>query len=785
MAHQFFQKPISHLWYLRFTIVRYLYLYSNVRFFLLFILLMPVAVPAQNSLPPVGAWRAHLPYGSAVAVAAADTKIFCATPFSLFSVSLQTGEVERLSKTSGLSETGVSTIAFDAFLKKLIVAYSNSNIDVLSGNGITNIPDLKREATAGDKTVYQIYPTGGYCYLATGLGIVVLDLEKAEVRDLWPVGEGGRAVKVNAVAQNDSFFYAATDGGLKKLAVTADGADFRAWQTVSAAPCAGVANRQNNIIALQHDTLFTERHGVLKKLYASGWPVVSITASENSIIVCERTTSGDSRVVILDSAGTVKNSLQQPQVISFPKMGVVKGGIYWIADLFGGLSSWSGGTFEQYKLNAPEGIATGALTVWDGVLYAAAGSVNEAWNYQYNGDGIYQLKEEIWTSYNRYQHSELDSLLDFITVAVDPRDGSLWGGSFGGGLLHLKEGNTFQIYKQASPLGAAIGDPGSYRVSGLAFDAHHNLWISNYGAARYIHVLKKDNTWQSFTTPFTFPENEVAQVLIDDADQKWILSPKGGGLILFNDGGTIDNLQDDKWKLYKAGMGSGNLPSGDVLCLAKDKDGFIWVGTANGAGFIPCPQQAIDAGCEAILPVVKEGTFAGYLFKGEAVQSIAVDGANQKWMGTKNGAWLLNADGDKVLQHFTKSNSPLLSNDVRSIAVNGRSGEVFFATAGGICSFRGSATEATKEESLAIFPNPVPPGYGGAIAIKGVPENSIVKITELNGRLVYTTKALGGQAVWNGRDYTGRKIASGIYLVLAAGEGGRETKTGRIVFISK
>jgi hypothetical protein len=124
-------------------------------------------------------------------------------------------------------------------------------------------------------------------------------------------------------------------------------------------------------------------------------------------------------------------------------------------------------------------------------------------------------------------------------VAIDPRDGSVWGGSYGGGLLHILPDNTFQIFKQASPIGAAIGDPGSYRVSGLAFDHQNNLWIANYGAAPYLHVLKNDGTWQSFTSPFPLIENEVAQIVVDDLNQKWIVAPKGNGLILFNEGTSL------------------------------------------------------------------------------------------------------------------------------------------------------------------------------------------------------------------------------------------------------
>ncbi|MGZ8537682.1 MAG: hypothetical protein ACXWV9_05420, partial [Flavisolibacter sp.] len=142
---------------------------------------------------------------------------------------------------------------------------------------------------------------------------------------------------------------------------------------------------------------------------------------------------------------------------------------------------------------------------------------------------------------------------------------------------------------------------------------------------------------------------------------------------------------------------------------------------------------------------------------------------------------LVSGEGDKIISEFSEENSPLLGNDVKSISVNGETGEVFFATSNGIVSFRGTATEATATKTdVLIFPNPVPPAYNGTIGIKGLTENTIVKITETNGRLVFQTRALGGQAIWNGKDYQGRQVSSGIYLVIADGK-----MVGKIVFISK
>ena len=118
--------------------------------------------------------------------------------------------------------------------------------------------------------------------------------------------------------------------------------------------------------------------------------------------------------------------------------------------------------------------------------------------------------------------------------------------------------------------------------------------------------------------------------------------------------------------------------------------------------------------------------------------------------------------------------------------VDGKTGEVFFATAKGICSFRSTATEGTAENSnVLVFPNPVPPGYTGSIAIRGLAENATVKITELDGRLVYQTRALGGQAVWNGKNYKGGSVATGVYLVLVSDDTRTQKTVAKIVFISK
>lgn len=751
-----------------------------------------IDLAAQQPLPPVGLWREHLPYNSAIDVAYGNEKIFCATPYSLFSVD-KDNNIERLSRITGLSETGISAICYDGITDRLFIAYSNSNIDIIYRNDIINLPDIKRDNIIGDKNIYAIYTLGKNYYLSTGLGVIVIDGEKYEVKDSWFIGSGGNQVKVNGFTSDGSFFYAATDEGLKKTATTTiNPADHSNWQLVSggnglsAGSCENVLLINNKVVVQKNDSLFVQNGANWNLLYEDSWPVINSNVSEGKIILCQRKISGESKVTILNADGSISAILAQPSVISFPRKGIIVQNEPWIADQFGGLSHFTASSLENYKPNSPEATASGEMIVYNNIFYATAGEVNDAWNYQYNGNGIYIFKEGEWTNINHYRFSKLDTLLDFITIAIDPGNETTWAGSYGGGLLHIKTDQSFEIFKQGI-IGPTVGDPSSYRVSGLTFDNENNLWVSNYGSVQPLLVRKNDGSWTKFSVPFFLTENALTQIIVDDNNYKWIVAAKGGGLVCYDHGSSIENTGDDHWKIFKPGTGNGNLPGGDVLCVIKDKSGFIWAGTTNGIGVIQCSQDIFTSqACEAIWPVVKEGIFAGYLFNGEEVRSIAADGADRKWVATKNGVWLINATGEKVIYQFTEENSPLLSNDVKKIAIDGKTGEVFFATLKGICSFRSTATEgADRNENVLVFPNPVPPDFTGTIVIRGLVNNAIVKITELDGRLVYQARALGGQAIWDGRDYKGRKISSGVYLVLISDDERTEKTAAKIVFLSK
>jgi flagellar hook assembly protein FlgD len=127
----------------------------------------------------------------------------------------------------------------------------------------------------------------------------------------------------------------------------------------------------------------------------------------------------------------------------------------------------------------------------------------------------------------------------------------------------------------------------------------------------------------------------------------------------------------------------------------------------------------------------------------------------------------------------------LPSNTVQSVTINPATGEVFFGTDKGIVSYKGAATEGkTTMSSIYAYPNPVTKNYNGPIVIKGLVEKTNVKITDVSGKLVYETTSLGGQAIWNGRNLWGEKVASGVYLVFVASEDGQQSEVTKILIVN-
>jgi ligand-binding sensor domain-containing protein len=743
---------------------------------------------AQTS---VGQWSEHLPWRPAVSVTLKADKIYCATSQGLFSVT--TGpdkEISRYSKVNGLHDIGISTIA--ANNDEILIAYRNSNIDLLSGNNSFNIPDLMRKQVAADKSIFRIFYHNNYAYLCTGLGIVVVNTAIPEIAATYVIGSAGDYSPVYSIASLKGSLYAATSKGIRTAALNSSNlSDYRHWSSLNQGlqqdTVQEIISFNDRLICRQGNQLFLLDNNTWTSWYTDGWNINNMEVHGGQLFLSEHQSGGTARIMMLDAGANPIKTLQH-QLVNAPMQTASTGNETWIADSLQGLVRYKtdDNSYTPVHPNAPASIITGDMLFINNTLWASAGSVSSNWKATGNDNGYYTFSQSAWTQFDRNTLPALTSTPDLITLAPDPAGQGIYLGSFGGGLVYANANGSYTVYKQGF-IPATANDPAAYNVSGLTTDAAGNLWIAAYGASSNLLVKKPDNTWLSFRSPYAMTGNAISQLLTDDYGLVYMISPQSNGLYVLNHNNTLDNKNDDQWRQYRLGTNQGNLPSNDVYCLAKDRNGSIWMGTARGIAVINCPGQAANDGCNAILPVIQQDNFAGYLFQDEQVTAIAVDGANRKWVGTLNGAWLVSEDGEQIIQRFNTDNSPLPDNHVYSIAIEPATGEIYFATGKGLMSWHGAATEpvaSMTRDAVLVFPNPVPHNYSGTIAIRGLVQNTRVKITDISGKMVFQTRAFGGQAIWNGTDYTGHRPQSGVYLVFATGETGGEHLVTKIVFIN-
>ncbi len=376
-----------------------------------------------------------------------------------------------------------------------------------------------------------------------------------------------------------------------------------------------------------------------------------------------------------------------------------------------------------------------------------------------------------------------DTVLDFVAITKDQLNGTVYAGSFESGLVVINPDLSGKVFKQNSIIDESINNPTWYEVMGLTFDNENNLFATVNGGTHELVTKPANGNWLQLMPMPTIDNanvhNDAGRVISDDYNHIWYLLPAGGGLIVYDYNNTIDNTSDDKYLQINQG-----LPSNNTESIAKDKNGNIWVGTDNGIATIS--NQSDITQTQVSIPIEQFDSFANYLFVGENIRTIAIDGANRKWIGTDNGVWLLSASEPiSILYRFTVDNSPLPTNLVQKITVDPVTGDVYIGTQRGLVSFRGTATEGgTSNSNVLCFPNPVPSGYKGTIAIKGLVDNADVRITDISGQLVYRTTALGGQAIWSGMDYTGHRPQSGVYLVFITNKDGSQTNVSKMVFIN-
>jgi len=743
-------------------------------------------IQAQNAA--IGEWQTHLAFPRAIDVSSCEAFTVYATEEALvYQYHDNPDEIQKLDKVNVLSQANPAFVACNPFREgQVVVLYEDGAVDIIEDEKVVHFITSIRDATIiGRRGMRGIsFAEENLAFIATDFGFLTLDPTQGVLPD-----DVRTSSPINDVAVLRADLYLATERGVLMLP------DFRIQSTLSdtskyqnlsedvlntgteKAFC--VEEWKNEIYVGFNDKSFIVRARgttVEQNQTAICSDVVDITAGSN-FLVYALANCGKGRVRVTTDGRTFQNvdnscldglltAVEAPNGrISIAQP--VRRGFYYYES--------ANAPCETRPINGPFSSDVYDIDVNSGMVAVAAGSISDQLGYTQNFNGVYVYQNDTWTTYNtttrevfRRRDADRPGPFDFSTVSIVDEQ-TLYAGAYFEGLVYLDVTDETQdvLYDELnSSLRTHIADVQRTRIAGTAIDREGNLWVSNFGAARPLSVRTPEGEWTSFSMDACSGGRSLLSIEVDpNTGFVWVQT--NDGVIVYDTNGTLNDTSDDRCRKF-SGEPDG-LPPADVKSMMRDNNNVIWVGTASGIALISCTGDPFNTNCNGFRPPVEIDGIPGFFFDGELIRSMEVDGGNRKWIGTDNGLFLLDDSGDDQLAYYTKDNSPLLDNKITALAFDEETGAIWIGTGSGLMTLQTEATGSSDFvfSNVEVYPQPVRPDYDGPIAIRGLATNANVKITDVQGRLVFETEAIGGQAVWDGRDYNGGRPASGVYFVWA------------------
>ncbi|MBP6428914.1 MAG: hypothetical protein KA273_00775 [Bacteroidales bacterium] len=774
-------------------------------------ILMPYSSKAQFSNVPIGSWRDHLSYYQTQKLALVEDRILVSAGSAMFYYDKEDNSIERFSKVAGLTDAGIVQLAYDKNTKCIIVVYDNSNIDIIQKDKVYNIPDIKIRSIEGSKSINNITFYKGKAYLSCGFGIVVLDLERKEIFETYYIGYNSSKININSVVIDNDSIYAATVNGLFYAPYNSPSlATSETWKKYESLDnpldteikylfkfkdklMAGFKIDDSFIHLLERnqdkwDTVFSNLLTYWIKP-TDDYLVLKTWGSSNQAIIVYDSNYAQQRVIDVEW-WPLTNDFNNLEIT--PEVGdaIIEGNELWLShEKAGGLiflkDFKSNSIAKSIYPNGPLSNAVFSITAANDIIYVAPGGRNIQNAPRGFPANIYHFDGNYWDCLSNYQDYE-NKIKDIIQISVDPRNPKhIMAASWWSGIIEVLDNKIVKVWDSTNTGNVLKNNVYGYRIAGAEYDPSSNLIVGNSLSSESFCYLNYRDEWGSFNTFNSIGQAEVLGLMLDRLNHgnyyKFLWTSKNEILAIDNNNNQIvidpNNGAKDQ--------------SNKVNCMVQDSEGEIWIGTDKGVKVIYSLDNLFELGqtdkssvtCNNI--IYQEEGIAQYLLNFDNINCIMNDGGNRKWIGTeRNGVFVFSPNGDKQLYHFTAENSPLYSNRVIAMAQEQKTGEVYIGTDLGIISYKAESTKAEEEAgSLTAYPNPVKPDYNGIIAIKGFVFDSDVRITDISGNTVAHLKSIGGQAVWNGKNFSGQRVSSGVYLIFGSAEEGKETAVGKILFI--
>lgn len=741
------------------------------------------AKESENEQMSVGSmknWKTHFSFNTISAIEDAGENVYSISDGELMAVDTKTDEVAPLSKLTGLNGSDAVLVRYNSDTRKTLIVYRNGMMDVIDSEGdVQNMLDVYMKTETTPAEFYSATSFKDRVYLCSSIGIININLKKNEVAETYVLQENGEDIMARYVCILNDSIYADTNDSIYSASLRDNLIDFSAWQPISLPfdqAITKLGGKGDYMYVLTTDNrLYCFHNGQWKRLLADQ-EIRDLHLHTRSIIAYAKSGAYD-----LDGEDAFLQLL--PHV---PIDVVRKDKDYWMSANEQGLLKWNQteGT-QQYAPNSPYvNYSYRIRTLKDKLIMLPGGY----WAGFYARPGTVMMYENgMWSNYTYHDilAATGEVYYDFADAAIDPQDPShFFVASFGYGLLEFRNN---VLYAHYTPDNSAIEptSPGRkypyYWVDGLTQDKEGNLWMTNVSLSG-VKVLKKDGTWLAFENNATRDLNRTKDLLIWNKNPNIKIITCGRvipGIGVFDDNGTLANQSDDKAVFIGSfkDQNEKEVTPNFVYSICQMASGEIWIGTERGIIIISDVSKLLkgDYHCRRIIIPRNDGSGLGdYLLGDEQINAIVEDASGRKWIGTEtSGLYLVSSDGLETIEHFTKANSPLVSDAIYSLAILSRTGEVFIGTGIGLLSYQSDANAAKADMSAAYaYPNPVPPHYTGYISITGLMDNSAVNIIDAGGNLVCRTRSNGGLAVWDGKDGYGRRVTPGIYTALCNAEGG-------------
>ncbi|MBM4176686.1 MAG: hypothetical protein FJ213_11025 [Ignavibacteria bacterium] len=726
-----------------------------------------------NAVGQIGKWQNFTNMKSINKIAVTDDGIWAGTTGGVFYYSYSKKTFEQFTTTEGLKSINVTAIAIDQ-LGRVWFGSSTGNIDIYnpstkSWNYIVAIANSeKTKKRINDFTIQDTI-----VYVSTDFGVSIIYSTGLTFGDTYnKLGSFGADLRVNSVLVDDTL-WAATEKG---IAVQKDGlANYltpESWRNFS--NLHGLPTQIVSSIVRFNDTLYASTPAGL--FYLADSTFIRKSGSVSSANVIDLIAKGDSLVIATEFALWIY--YQGAFTLQFADFGGK------ITDLAKSISSKN--YFASSNIGipilvgssvntlAPPGPTTNlfpSIAVDDnGKLWAASGKdvVNQ---------GFYRLDETGWKNFLFGEYSIMGA--NSYHKAVSTSDNTVWLLGWGYGALKIKNDSLIIRYNNSNvdSLVGIVNNKNFIVISGVAEDSKKNIWILNRDAGneKILGKLSPDGKWTFYQNGFNSKATLLDDIVIDRYDTKWLITALSTqtsitqGVYYFNETGATSKT----WGLLTTSNGLNGPPTS----IAVDLRGEIWIGTNLGVNVVVNPTRP------------EQRVTSIFSIRQQYINCITVDGLNNKWIGTRSGVWVLSPDGSSLIAQYNTRNSPLLSDDVKSIAINDKNGLVYIGTDNGLSSLYTISIKPLESfAKIELYPNPlyIDNTKEPKLTIDGLVKNSLIKILSVDGNLVNEFSTPGGRtAFWNGRDKNSNLVSSGIYFIIAYSEDGEQLTTGKVAVINR